>query len=152
MYYSQLEKNATRIGCREERDELDHTVGHAVPFADTVVATREEDADATHTELREQVARLHYVSPRAPILVDAVRRTDRLRDPRLVEDEVKPGEVQVFCAQRPSAGAVEDVRRRIRHGLSVLGVDVRLGVGVARIVPPPLTGTTVKVVPAVSER
>src|SRR6266702_3610752 len=86
MYYSQLEKNATRIGCREERDELDHTVGHAVPFADTVVATREEDADATHTELREQVARLHYVSPRAPILVDAVRRTDRLRDPRLVED------------------------------------------------------------------
>src|SRR6266702_4068094 len=113
MYYSQLEKNATRIGCREERDELDHTVGHAVPFADTVVATREEDADATHTELREQVARLHYVSPRAPILVDAVRRTDRLRDPRLVEDEVKPGEVQVFCAQRPSAGAVEDVRRRM---------------------------------------
>ncbi len=34
------------------------------------------------------------------------------------------------------AGAVEDVRGRISHNLSVLDVEVRLYVGVAQVVPP----------------
>ncbi len=110
--------------------------GRAVPIADAVVASPEEDADATRSELREQAAHIHRVFPRAEILVRSVRGADRLWDFWLPEDVSEPGDVPVVCAKRPFAGAVEDERGRIRHGPSVLGVEVRLCVGVARVVPP----------------
>ncbi len=134
--YSQSEKNATHTGCREEGFEPDGAVGGHALFADALVATREEEADPTRAELREHVAHLLCLFPRDEFLFVAVRRADRLRDDRLLEDEVQPGHEPVVLAQRPSAGAVEDVRGWIRHGRSVLDVRVRLKGWVALVVPP----------------
>jgi hypothetical protein len=48
VYFPQGEINATHTECREVGDELD--LLSVVPFADAVIASREEDADTPRTE------------------------------------------------------------------------------------------------------
>jgi len=113
-----------RTGWRKERDELDGTVlGHAVPFANAVVATREEDADATRAQLCEEVAQLDCIFLRTVLLVDGERRAYRQGDAIQLEEVSEPGLEGVALAIGPSTSAVEGVRGRIRQALSVLHIE-----------------------------
>src|SRR6266702_5013103 len=111
-------------------------------MADATVAAWEEDASATRTELREQVAQGRCILQWEIFLVVTIRNTDRLRDDRLGYDVVEPHQESVarswFVASRYhqhlAADAVEVVRCRVRYGLRILHVEVRLEGGVALVV------------------
>jgi hypothetical protein len=87
-------------------------------------------------ETCEQVAHVLCIVSRVELFNVAVRDGDRLWDDRLVKDVFEPGEVPVLRARLPAAGAVEDVRGRVRHALSVLHVDGCTGTGVTRVILP----------------
>ena len=76
-------------------------------------------------------------------LLNTIRHADRLRDVRQTEYVFEPLEIrvarvwQVASENHPhgAADAAVDVRDRIRQGLGVLDIRVRLRAGVARVVP-----------------
>lgn len=77
---------------------MESALDQAVSFADEDATTREEDADATRTEEREQVVHLDCISLRVEVIVDGERCADRLRNARLFEEVFEPGEVIVAFA------------------------------------------------------
>src|SRR6266702_3359263 len=106
-----------------------------VTEANTLVEALIFVAEATGAELRVQGAHEHCMALRVFILIFAIRYADRLRDAWLFDDVEQPGEIPVFPSRRSAAGAVENVGGRVRHGLSVLDVDVRLDAGFSWVVP-----------------
>ena len=98
-------------------------VGHAVPHTDSTIAAREEDADATRTELCEQFTHVRRIVDRDSLLVVSVPHSDRLWYIRLVKHVVKPIEERlvhvrwravVGFERRQAACAIENDRGRVR--------------------------------------
>src|SRR6266702_1521873 len=134
VLFTSREKNITRTGCGEHREELDPArtvVDNAVPKADAMIATRDKDTGATNAELHEQSAQLNCIVFREILLLATVRRGDRLWDPRQAGHVAEPLEVNL----RATGGAVEELSGRERDGLGVLDVGARLVAGFASDAP-----------------
>ena len=138
--------NATRTGCRERGAEFDISSRAVLTFttADTVVAGRDEEAEALRTELCEQVAQGRHILRRENIFIRTIRYAYCLRKFIFIQTEhvFETLEVRVskLClpaglSVRFAADAVVDKGCWIRYGRGVLDIHAPLvGGRAARVV------------------